>query len=139
MRVQEGRRATKVGRSLPPTEQAFLTPVFLPSRAVPYRTTFIITNRAIEVEIEGANLLLSILTCGLWYMFFQSTTIEICELEKISRLYMQDDHIIAVVQSKKRGKCDSCFKSEKQYLIDLPACAAKTTREVVRDCRRAHL
>jgi hypothetical protein len=47
------------------------------SNKVPYRTTFIITNRAIEVEIEGANLVLSILTCGLWYMFFQSTTIEV--------------------------------------------------------------
>jgi hypothetical protein len=51
---------------------------------------------------------------------------------------MQDDHIIAVVQSKKRGKCDRCFKSEKQYLIDLPVCAAKTTREVVRALASYH-
>ena len=47
-----------------------------------YDTTFVITNRAIEIEREGANAIMTVATLGCWYFFFQSASIEICEVRQ---------------------------------------------------------
>jgi hypothetical protein len=44
------------------------------------KKTLIITNHAIEIEIEGANAFLSVLTFGFWYLLFSSVSIEIIEV-----------------------------------------------------------
>ena len=49
-----------------------------------HKTTLIVTNKTVEFEREGANCFLSFLTLGLWWFFFQTATIEIYELERVS-------------------------------------------------------
>jgi hypothetical protein len=44
-----------------------------------YRST-----RTVEIEREGANLFMTILTLGLWFIFFQSASIEIYEVRSCS-------------------------------------------------------
>lgn len=98
-----------------------------------YDTTFVITNRAIEIEREGANAIMTVATLGCWYFFFQSASIEICELHTISKLHMQDDVIVATLARDRRG----CCKKETQYIIDIPADQYKTTRDVFFELKEA--
>jgi hypothetical protein len=47
------------------------------------KTTLIVTNRTVEIEREGANVLLTFITLGCWYMFFQTASIEIYEVRAV--------------------------------------------------------
>ena len=44
------------------------------------KTTLIVTNRTVEIEREGANVCMTVVTMGCWYMFFQTASIEIYEV-----------------------------------------------------------
>jgi len=44
------------------------------------KTTLIVTNRTVEIEREGANVCMTFVTMGCWYMFFQTASIEIYEV-----------------------------------------------------------
>ena len=50
------------------------------SGKIMHKTTIIITNRTVEIEREGANCCLSVLTLGCWFFFFQTASIEIYEV-----------------------------------------------------------
>ena len=45
-----------------------------------HKTSLVITNRTVEIEREGANVFLTALTCGCWYLCFQTASIEIYEV-----------------------------------------------------------
>ena len=47
------------------------------------------TNRTVEIEREGANCLLSLLTLGCWWALFQTATIEIYELDFMSSIELK--------------------------------------------------
>eukprot|EP00937_MAST-01D_sp_MAST-1D-sp2_P003839 g3839.t1 len=72
------------------------------------KTTLIVTNRTVEIEREGANVCMTVLTMGCWYMFFQTASIEIYEL--------RDSVIIGVIPGKRcGGRCGGG-----KFEIDLP-------------------
>jgi len=80
------------------------------------KTTIIVTNRTVEIEREGANVCMTFLTLGCWYMFFQTASIEIYELTRISRLELQDDVITGIIPGKRcGGRCGGG-----RFEIDLP-------------------
>ena len=45
-----------------------------------HKTTIIVTNRTVEIEREGANIYMTLLTLGCWYFCFQTASIEIYEV-----------------------------------------------------------
>lgn len=49
------------------------------------KTTIIVTNRTVEIEREGANVCMTFITLGCWYMFFQTASIEIYEVSANSK------------------------------------------------------
>lgn len=80
------------------------------------KTTLIVTNRTVEIEREGANVCLTFLTLGCWYMFFQTASIEIYELTRISRLELVNDVIIGVIPGRRcGGRCGGG-----KFEVDLP-------------------
>jgi hypothetical protein len=54
-----------------------------------HRSTLIVTNRTIEIEREGANCALSVLTLGCWWAVFQTASIEIYELDFVTGLELR--------------------------------------------------
>ena len=93
------------------------------TRRALHKTTVIITNKTVEVEREGANVAMTILTLGCWYFCFQTASIEIYELNRITSLYLKDDVIVGEVPTK--GMCSSG-----RFEIDLPPTAEKTTKDL---------
>ena len=80
------------------------------------KTTIIVTNRTVEIEREGANVCMTFITLGCWYMFFQTASIEIYELTRISKLEMHNDVITGVIPGKRcGGRCGGG-----KFEIDLP-------------------
>ena len=53
-----------------------------------HKTSLVITNRTVEIEREGANVMLTALTCGCWYLCFQTASIEIYEVRDCTRLQL---------------------------------------------------
>ena len=47
-----------------------------------HKTTIIVTNRTVEIEREGANIYMTLLTLGCWYFCFQTASIEIYEVSR---------------------------------------------------------
>ena len=88
-----------------------------------HKTTVIVTNKTVEIEREGANVFLTFLTLGCWYFCFQTASIEIYELTRITSLYLKDDVIVGEFPS--RGMC-----TPNHFIIDLPARAGKTTQDL---------
>ena len=88
-----------------------------------YRTTIIITDKTIEIEREGANPLLTLLTLGLWYFCFQTASISIYELSHVVSLNLIDDVIVCTVPRPR-------WYSAGDFRIDLPLNAEKTTKEL---------
>jgi hypothetical protein len=83
----------------------------------------IVTDKTIEIEREGANPLLTLLTLGLWYFCFQTASISIYEINHITALNLIDDVIVCTVPKHK-------WYSAGEFRIDLPLNAAKTTKEL---------
>ena len=95
-----------------------------------HHTTLIVTNKTVEFEREGANCILSFLTLGLWWFFFQTATIEIYELERVSALLLRDNVIACEMRSAKRGR-RCCGTRNARFEIALPAnSSAMTTEEL---------
>jgi hypothetical protein len=85
----------------------------------------LLQNHAIEIEKEGTSVVMTMLTCGCWYLFFQTATIEIIEvgqthgnyiavpihsrnlsalqLDRISKLYMEGNVIVGEGEAYRRG------------------------------------
>jgi cbb3-type cytochrome oxidase subunit 3 len=87
-----------------------------------HKTTIIVTNRTVEIEREGANVWLTLLTLGCWYFCFQTASIEIYELNRISSLYLKDDVIIGEVS---RSRCGA-----NRFELDTPANGELQTKDL---------
>lgn len=104
-----------------------------------FRSTQVsITTRAIEIDISGADPLMSLLTLGCWFMFFQFDYVERYPLDRITSLELvrgsgadgcagglcntksTSTHIRGTVQGRRRGMV-SCLPA-------CCACCATTTR-----------
>jgi len=94
-----------------------------------HRTTIIVTNRTVEIEREGANCAMSVLTCGCWFFFFQTASIEIYELQRITSLYLKDDTIIGEVEKTRCGGG--------QFTIDTPANGEQSTKDLFFELKEA--
>jgi hypothetical protein len=99
-----------------------------------HKTSLVITNRTVEIEREGANAYLTALTCGCWYLCFQTASFEIFELQEIHTLYFNDGIIVGEVQLPER--CDWC-SSRCGFTIDAPKDAAKSTRDIFFELKEA--
>ena len=95
-----------------------------------HKTSLVITNRTVEIEREGANLPLTILTCGCWYLCFQTASIEIYELQRIQTLYLKDDVIIGEIQPRER-----CGRGK--FEIDTPRDGDKSTKDLFFELKEA--
>ena len=96
-----------------------------------HRTTVIITEKTIEIEREGANLCLTLLTLGLWYFCFQTASISIYELSHVRSLNLIEDVIVCTVPRPR-------WYSTGDFRIDLPLNAAKTTKELFFELKGKH-
>eukprot|EP00937_MAST-01D_sp_MAST-1D-sp2_P003313 g3313.t1 len=63
----------------------------------------VITSRAVEIETEGANACMTALTLGCWYFFFQTCSIEIFELTRVTSLFMEADCIVGLIETERAG------------------------------------
>jgi hypothetical protein len=88
------------------------------------KTSLVITNRTVEIECEGANFLMTAITCGCWYLCCRTASIEIYELQRIERLYCKDGVIIGEIKGRER--CGSRGK----FVIDLPDDGEKSTKDL---------
>ena len=95
-----------------------------------HKTSLVITNRTVEIEREGANLPLTMLTCGCWYLCFQTASIEIYELQRIQTLYLKDDVIIGEIQPRER-----CGRGK--FEIDTPRDGDKSTKDLFFELKEA--
>ena len=68
--------------------------------------------------------------CRLWYVFFQTATIEIYELYKVRTLYMKDNAIYGEVSAKSRCGPDS-------FIVDCPEGGEKATRDLFFEVKEA--
>eukprot|EP00937_MAST-01D_sp_MAST-1D-sp2_P006444 g6444.t1 len=94
-----------------------------------HKTTIIVTNRTVEIEREGANCCLSVLTLGCWFFLFQTASIEIYELQRITSLYLKDDTIIGEVE---RTRCGGG-----SFAIDTPANGEHSTKDLFFELKEA--
>jgi hypothetical protein len=76
----------------------------------------VITSRAVEIETEGANALMTGLTLGCWYFFFQTCSVEIFELTRVVSLFMEKDCIVGEIQEN--GRRTMCGANSR-FVIDL--------------------
>jgi len=102
---------------------------------------YIVTNINVQIEREGANFLMSVLTFGLWYVFFQDASIDIYELRRISNLYLRDDVIIGEMDGHPRRcipihTCLSRF-SRRQFKLDCPTDGRVATKDLFYELREA--
>ena len=88
--------------------------------------TLVITNRTVEIEREGANLIMSILTCGCWYACFQTASIEIYELQCIETLYLRDN----VIHGELRGRGG-------KFVLDCPPAGDVETKDLFFELKEA--
>jgi hypothetical protein len=95
-----------------------------------HKTSLVITNRTVEIEREGANVFLTALTCGCWYLCFQTASIEIYELQRIQTLYLKDDVIIGEIQPRER-----CGRGK--FEIDAPEDGDKSTKDLFFELKEA--
>jgi hypothetical protein len=95
-----------------------------------YKTTLVITNQTVEIEREGANACASLLTCGCWYFCFQTTSVEIYELQRLQTLYLKDGVIVGEIQP--RDKC-----GHGKFEIDCCENGDKTTKELFSELKEA--
>lgn len=99
------------------------------SGKIMHKTTIIVTNRTVEIEREGANCCLSVLTLGCWFFFFQTASIEIYELQRITSLYLKDDTIIGEVEKTRCGGGS--------FAIDTPADGEQSTKDLFFELKEA--
>jgi hypothetical protein len=99
------------------------------------KTTLVITNRTVEIEREGANVFLTVLTCGCWYYCFQSATIEIYDLQQIQTLYLKDGIITGEVGPGRTGREQCCGRSK--FIIDMPKHSDKPTKDIFFELKEA--
>jgi hypothetical protein len=97
------------------------------SSKILHRTTLIVTNRTVEIEHEGADLMLTLVTLGFWYFACQSASIEIYELSRIDAIYLSDDVIIGEIKGKSERSCN-CDK--KRFVIDTPDNSTVQTKDL---------
>ena len=102
------------------------------SKRLLHKTTLVITNRTVEIEREGVNVVLTVLTCGCWYVFFQTASIEIYELQRIQTLYLRDD----VVHGEIMPEPGSSARGG-EFAIDLPVIGDKTTKDLFFELKEA--
>ena len=96
------------------------------SKKLLHKTSLVITNRTVEIEREGANLIMSILTCGCWYACFQTASIEIYELQCIETLYLRDN----VIHGELRGRGGG-------FVLDCPAGGDVETKDLFFELKEA--
>ena len=104
--------------------------VVIPAKTL--RPTIIVTNRTVEIEREGVNVFLTVITCGCWYVFFQTASIEIYELQRIQTLYLRDD----VVHGEIMPEPGSSARGG-EFAIDLPVTGDKTTKDLFFELKEA--
>ena len=86
------------------------------SRELLKNKKLVVTSRAVEIETEGANACMTAATLGCWYFFFQTCSIEIFELTRITSLFMESDCIVGEIESP--AKRTLCGKNAR-FRIDL--------------------
>eukprot|EP00937_MAST-01D_sp_MAST-1D-sp2_P004587 g4587.t1 len=90
-----------------------------------HKTNLVVTNRTVEIEREGVNVVMTVLTCGCWWLFFQTASIEIYELERIQTLYLKDDVIYGELVPEAEGR-----QHGGTFAIDVPLSGDKTTKDL---------
>ena len=100
------------------------------SQSMFYTTTLMVTDWSVEVEREGANPLLTVLTLGLWFWLFQTVSTEVFELERVVELEMRNGLIVGAYQH-------TWCCGGGSFRIDIPDTASKKTHDVFRELKRA--
>ena len=100
-----------------------------------HRSTLIVTNRTIEIEREGANCALSVLTLGCWWAVFQTASIEIYELDFVTGLELRPgrssghDTVVCLFERPAKGggkgaaaagRRQLLCRGPQQLVLDLP-------------------
>ena len=86
------------------------------SRELLKNKKLVVTSRAIEIETEGANACMTAATLGCWYFFFQTCSIEIFELTRVTSLFMENDCIVGEIEAP--GQRRLCGQKAR-FAIDL--------------------